>query len=335
MIATNAQMKKTAVIFVSITLSVLSVLISARFIAAEATYSNPVYKEDFSVIFNGQPMTIGIGDPTVILHDGIYYMYATGDNRRYNAYSSPDLVNWQKGPVVFTTSENGLWAPDVFYNTDDDKFYLYYTVNRRIGVAVSERPDKPFSNKGSLVNDAIDAHMFQDDDGRYYLYYATYPWLNIYVQEMRNPLEKKDKPPVKLLEPASPWEKKHIHVTEAPWLLKHNEVYYLLYSGGGSDSMDYAMGYATARSPTGPFRRYPGNPIIKKEAGIFGPGHGSVTKDRQGTLWMVYHQKQNAQRDWMRFIAIDPLWFDDNGVLHGRATRSSKQPAPVIPATAK
>ncbi len=46
-------------------------------------------------------------------------------------------------------------------------------------------------------------------------------------------------------------------------------------------------------------------------------------------MWMVYHQKQDATRDWMRFIAIDPLWFDDEGVLHGRATRASKQPAPV------
>ncbi|MCK4911516.1 MAG: family 43 glycosylhydrolase, partial [Thermodesulfovibrionales bacterium] len=130
--------------------------------------------------------------------------------------------------------------------------------------------------------------------------------------------------------PTEPWERKHILVTEAPWLIKHKGVYCLIYSGGGSDSMDYAMGYATSKSPTGPFQRHPGNPIIKKGGGVYGPGHGSVTRDRKGDMWMVYHQKQDATRDWMRFIAIDPLWFDDQGVLHGRATRDSEHPAPVV-----
>ena len=296
---------------------------------AEATYSNPVYEEDFTVTFNGRTTNLGIGDPAVILYNGLYYMYATGDNHSYHVYLSSDLVHWRKGPVIFETAENGLWAPDVFYNPDDEKFFLYYTVNRRIGVAVSRRPDTLFADKGTLILGAIDAHMFLDDDGRHFLYYATYPGLNIYVQEMVSPLRKKNAPPVKLLEPTAPWEKKHIQVTEAPWLLKHNDIYYLIFSGGGSDSMDYAIGYATAKSPTGPFTRYAGNPIIKKGNGVYGPGHASVTVDNKGNLWMVYHQKKNAQRDWMRFIALDRLWFDNKGILHGTATRSTEEPAPL------
>ena len=27
-------------------------------------------------------------------------------------------------------------------------------------------------------------------------------------------------------------------------------------------------------------------------------------------------------------LAIDPLWFDDAGVLHGKATRETDEPAP-------
>ncbi len=313
------------------TVLVLAISILAAAIAhAGQTYQNPVYEESFKISFGGQNMTIGIGDPTVILHNGKYYLYATGDNKRFNAYVSDDLINWEKGSVVFETSTNGLWAPDVFFNEEDRKFYLYYTAGRRIGVAVSDTPDGMFKDKGLLVSDAIDAHMFRDDDGRLYLYYATYPSLNIYVQEMESFLTKKAAPPVKLLAPTEPWERKHILVTEAPWLIKHKGVYCLIYSGGGSDSMDYAMGYATSKSPTGPFQRHPGNPIIKKGGGVYGPGHGSVTRDRKGDMWMVYHQKQDATRDWMRFIAIDPLWFDDQGVLHGRATRDSEHPAPVV-----
>jgi len=310
-------------------------LASPGFGFTAATYSNPVYEENFVVNFWGKTMELGIGDPTVLLHDGIYYMYATGNNHSYHVYNSKDLVHWRKGPVIFETKENGLWAPDVFYNPDDTQFYLYYTVSRRLCVAVANRPDTLFTDKGTLIRDAIDAHMFLDDDGRYFLYYASYPQLNIYVQEMASPLRKKDTPPVKLLEPAALWEEKHIQVTEAPWLLKHNGIYYLLYSGGSPDSVDYAIGYATSKSPTGPFMRYAGNPIIKKGNGVYGPGHASVTVDNKGNLWMVYHQKKNAQRNWMRFIALDRLWFDNKGNLHGMATRSTAEPAPSTSAPIK
>ncbi len=220
---------------------------------AGQTYQNPVYEESFKISFGGKVMTIGIGDPTVIVHNGKYYMYATGDNKRYNAYVSEDLINWEKGQQVFETSENGLWAPDVFYNEEDGKFYLYYTVSRSIGVAVSDSPVGRFQDRGSLISDAIDAHLFKDDDGKLYLYYATYPSLSIYVQQMDSLLEKGPGAPKKLLAPAEPWERKHILVTEAPWMLKHKGVYYLIYSGGGSDSIDYAIGYATSKSPIGPF----------------------------------------------------------------------------------
>ncbi len=304
---------------------------SAGHAQAEDTYSNPVLEESFRIRTERFNTTIGIGDPAVIYHDGTYYLYPTGDNYTYNVYTSPDLVNWEKGPVVFRSSEPGVWAPDVFHNPGDNMFYLYYTVNMRVGVAVSDKPDGMFKDRGALASDAIDAHMFLDGDGQYYLYYASYPALEIYVQPMVTPLKKKGRP-THLISPDRPWERKYINVTEAPWMLKHKGVYYLLYSGGGSDSMDYAIGYATSGSPRGPFKKHPQNPIVKKGGNVFGPGHGSVIKDLSGKLWMVYHQKRTASRGWRRFIAIDPLWFDEDGVLHGSPTRGSRQPAPATKA---
>jgi beta-xylosidase len=70
-------------------------------------------------------------------------------------------------------------------------------------------------------------------------------------------------------------------------MLKHRGLYYLLYSGGGADSQDYAIGYATAKSPVGPFTKYNGNPITTKDVNIFGPGHCAVVKTVDGQLWMV------------------------------------------------
>jgi beta-xylosidase len=103
----------------------------------------------------------------------------------------------------------------------------------------------------------------------------------------------------------------------------------MIYSGTGANSPNYAVGYATAKSPTGPFVKHTGNPIIQRGGGVFGPGHGCVIRDAKGSLWHVYHQQQDETPGWKRFICIDPLWFDAKGVLHGKATRGTPQPAPV------
>jgi beta-xylosidase len=208
-------------------------------------------------------------------------------------------------------------------------FYLYYTVNGRVGVAIADRPDAWFKDQGTLIDRAIDANMFRDQEGNYYLYYVEYPGFRIHVQPMASPMQKKGDP-VLLIQAENDWEKKIAALTEAPWMLQHKGTYYLLYSAGGADSQEYGIGYATAGSPLGPFTKYKGNPIIKKGAGIFGPGHCSVTKDADGSLWMIYHQQKNSTRGWNRIICIDPLRFDDQGVLHGRPTRGEAVSAPQV-----
>ncbi len=294
-------------------------------VRAEKAYSNPVLVETVSSPFWG---TMGIGDPAVIFFEGKYYLYPTGDNRGYDVYISTDLVHWDKGPRIFRSKELGAWAPHVIYNPPDGKFYLYYTVNKRIGVAVADKPDETFRDLGTLVEHAIDADMFLDEDGRYYLYYATYPKFGICVQPMENAATKKGKP-FKLFQPDQSWEKKGEPITEAPWMLKHKGTYYLLYSGGGANTRYYAIGYATAKSPLGPFVKYAGNPIMKEGCGVYGPGHCSVIETPDGKLWMAYHQKKDSRKNWNRLICIDPLWFDDQGVLHGQATRGTAQRAPA------
>jgi xylan 1,4-beta-xylosidase len=290
-----------------------------------ATYTNPVLVETFTSPVVGK---MGIGDPSVICYEGKYYLYPTGDNHGYDVYISSDLVHWKKGPRIFRSDKSGAWAPDVFFDPSDRRFYLYYTVERNVGVAVADRPDGDFRDHGILITNAIDADMFLDEDGRYYLYYAKFPAFRIYVQPMKSPVEKKGRP-LKIIQPSRPWEKNRHPITEAPWMLKHDGIYYLLYSGGGADTEDYAIGYATAKNPTGPFVKYSGNPIMKKGKGVFGPGHCSVIKTPDGRLWMIYHQKTDRSKGWDRIICIDPLWFDSKGVLHGRATRSVPQPAPA------
>jgi xylan 1,4-beta-xylosidase len=292
------------------------------------TYTNPILTQD------------NPADPHVIRVGDTYYLYATTHGRGYDAWISKDLVHWQFHGRVFDDPRRGAWAPDVFrHERGDGKFYLYYTDNDRdagrgleakqIGVAVADSPLGPFVDKAVLFKGAIDAHLFQDDDGKFYLYYVEIrDGFKILMQPMADPLTK-DGAIVEIMRPTEPWEKKSGDVTEGPFMLNRDGVYYLMYSGTGADSPNYAIGYATADSPHGPFKKYSGNPIVQRGEGIYGPGHHCVVTGPDGKLWMVYHQKRNDRTNFRRFLAIDPLWFDA-GVIHARVSRGTEQPGPKL-----
>ncbi len=294
---------------------------------APKTYRNP--------LIDGPNMA----DPHVIRVKDAYYLYPTSHTRGYDVYVSRDLVHWENRGLVFDDPRRGAWAPDVFHHRrGDGKFYLYYTDNRpdrprdplgkQIGVAVADGPLGPFADHGPLAADSIDAHLFQDDDGRLYLYYVHLAGgFKILVQPMADPLTKQGNPK-EVIRPTEPWEKISGEVTEGPFMLKRKGVYYLMYSGTGADSPNYGIGYATADSPLGPFRKHPGNPIVRRGGNVLGPGHHCVIDGPDGRLWMLYHQKVDDRRSFHRFLALDPLWFDDQGVIHARASRGTTQPAP-------
>lgn len=291
------------------------------------TYRNPLLPD------------VNMADPHVIRVGHRYYLYATTHTRGYDVYVSDDLVRWTNAGRAFDDPRGGAWAPDVFHHQrGDGKFYLYYTDNvpdakpggpqKQIGVAVATSPLGPFVDKGALVSDAIDAHLFQDDDGKLYLYYVDlFGGFKIKVQPMADPLTPQGEARV-VIRPTEPWEKISGEVTEGPFMLKRRGVYYLMYSGTGADSPNYGIGYATANSPLGPFTKHPGNPIARRGGKVLGPGHHCVIEGPDGKLWMLYHQKWGEERSFKRFLALDPIWFDEQGVLHTRVTRDEDRPAP-------
>ncbi len=146
---------------------------------------------------------------------------------------------------------------------------------------------------------------------------------------MASPTEPAGDPQV-VIRPEAEWERRNGHVTEGPWMIKHRGRYYLMYSGSGASTPDYAVGYATSHSPTGPFVRAANSPIVQRSEGLFGPGHGCAIQDVAGNWWHVYHQKRTDRNEWDRFICLDPLWFDAQGQLQGRATRDTIQEAPAV-----
>ncbi|MBP7949331.1 MAG: glycoside hydrolase family 43 protein [Verrucomicrobiales bacterium] len=310
----------------SLAITMLSAMTASAQPAAR-TYRNPIL---------GQTRA---ADPHVLLHEGRYYLYPTTDGRGYDVFVSDDLIRWEQKPKCYTDARGGAWAPDVFYHaTGDRKFYLYYTVSRAagersglnkvIGVAVADGPLGPFKDRGNLASHAIDAHLFRDDNGSLFLYYVDLEGgFKIKVQPMADPLTKQGEAR-EVIRPTVDWERRKGEVTEGPWMLKHKGIYHLMYSGSGADGPDYAIGYATAKSPLGPFTKYSGNPIAHRGNGVFGPGHHCVVTGPDGKLWMIYHQQQTAEPGWRRFLALDPLWFDREDILHAKTTRGTDEPAP-------
>jgi xylan 1,4-beta-xylosidase len=294
------------------------------------TYKNPLMP-DYSF---ADPDCLKVGDT--------YYMYPTYDTRHgFDVFTSKDLVHWKPAGRCFEDPRGGDWAPDVFHNKrGDGKFYLYYTdtsdgifthdadlEHKQIGVAVADSPLGPFKDQKALVTDAIDAHLFQDDDGKMYLYYVHFDnGFKLTAQRMADPVTKQGDSVVVIF-PEAEWEMRSGWVTEGPFMLKHDGTYYLMYSGSGADTPNYAIGYATSKSPMGPFVKYSGNPIAHRGDKVVGPGHHCVVEGPDGKLWMLYHQKWTDQTSFHRFLALDPVWFDDKGVLHARVSRDTPEPA--------
>ena len=60
-------------------------------------------------------------------------------------------------------------------------------------------------------------------------------------------------------------------------MLKWRDTYYQMYSGGWFGDGTYAIGFATAPSHRGPWRKYAENPIFRSTQQVVGPGHHCVT----------------------------------------------------------
>jgi hypothetical protein len=89
-------------------------------------------------------------------------------------------------------------------------------------------------------------------------------------------------------------------------------VYYLIYSANDFRNIDYAVGYATATSPLGPWKKYANSPIISRHnIGQYGTGHGDVVKDKKGNIYYVLHTHNSSEQVSPRATGIVRLQFKD------------------------
>lgn len=88
--------------------------------------------------------------------------------------------------------------------------------------------------------------------------------------------------------------------------------YYLTYSANNFATPEYGVGYATASSPLGPWKKYAGNPILTQNAqmGMYSTGHGSIVASPDGSeLYYVHHGRPTPTT--YRRLYTERLIFDD------------------------
>ena len=299
----------------------------------------------------------GIGDPFVLKDNGKYYMYCTSEVAvGFKVWTSDNLVDWKERGLAFNNNFPGngwgtgdFWAPEVI--AYDSIYYMTYSTRApdgklKICLAKSSKPLGPFVNiKTPLLDEnltCIDGDILIDDDGTPYLFYSKDCSENIvngkhvsqiYVQRlMPHTLEPVGDPQF-CIQPSQPWEHPNDEWrwNEGPFILKHNGIYYLMYSANYFASPDYAIGYATAHYPFGPWTKFSGNPILQKELsiGVSGPGHNSVTTSPDGTeMFIVYHTHTDPQHpSGDRQPNIDRMYFRNDSLIIIGPTRTP-QPMP-------
>lgn len=294
------------------------------------------------------PFPFPIADPYVLLApDGLYYLYGSSETNSFCAHVSPDLSRFESiGPVYRTTPTgwcaDSLWAPECYFF--HGLYYLFFSANWRenpnhekenfrIGVAVSESPRGPFYD---LMNrplfdpgyPVIDANVFFEA-GRYYIFYSRccykhkvgdYEESWIYGAALKSDFSGIIGSPTLLLRPAQAWENRSAAQSGRRWnegsfLIRHGGRYYMTFSANNYAGADYAVGYATADHPLGPYKKAEENPILQSGNGVTGTGHGSIlsikgTKDR----YFVYHGRTEKTGD-ARVGFIDRIAFDDRGKM--------------------
>lgn len=288
--------------------------------------SDPTPPPTISKVYNNiKGLVPDCADPYVLYHDGLYYLYGTGGSDGIKVYMSKNLAVWtaargaSNGYALHKDDVFGdkwFWAPEVYYIEERNKFYMFYSANERISVAESDSPlgpfvqsaeqQKPFHNTGE-----IDTHLFVDDDGKMYLYYVRFTNGNeIWVAEFNDDMHSiKEETLTYCFGPSQAWEQVQARVNEGPFVLKHNGIYYLTYSGNHYESPKYAVGYATSNSPIGPWKKYDGNPILIGNDKIQGVGHHSFITKPSGCQYIIYHAHNSMQSIHARKMCIDTYEF--------------------------
>ncbi|GAA2751857.1 family 43 glycosylhydrolase [Amnibacterium kyonggiense] len=269
-----------------------------------------------------------LADPSLLVWEGRYYLYPTSDGSpewdatSFSVWSSDDLVSWTAGGEVLRLQEDvgwaarHAWAPAALQR--DGRFYLYFTAESNIGVAVADSPFGPFNDlgrplvaHGDFAGRAIDPAVFVDGD-RVFLYWGNGVAHGVQLYD-----------DLMSFDPGAVVDFVPTDFREAAWVHRRGDVYYLSWSVDDTRSEDYHVRYATGPTPLGPW--VDRGVLLQKrpEIGVFATGHHAVLQLPDSDEWVIaYHRWAIPSGDgYRREIVFDRLVHLPGGLLQ-----------PVLPA---
>jgi hypothetical protein len=301
-------------------------------------------------------------DPAAHVFNGKIYIYPShdidagipendlGDHfdmRDYHVFSLDDVEGEVTDHGVALAVKNISWAGRQLWDSDcafkDDKYYLYFPLKDktdifRIGVAVSDKPEGPFTPmdapmKGSY---SIDPCVFRDDDDSYYMYFGGLwggqlqryrsnkaiecghepkddePALCARVAKLSDDMLEFGEEPrdIIILDENGEQLKAGDHERrffEASWMHKYNGKYYFSYSTGNTHLLCYAVG----DNPYGPFT-YKGvilTPVVGWTT------HHSIVEFK-GKWYLFHHDsKPSGGKTWLRSMKVTELEYNADGTI--------------------
>ena len=284
---------------------------------------------------SGNPIIPGwYADPEAHVFHNEYWIYPTYSARYdeqvfLDAFSSKDLVTWEKHPRIFSNVDapwikRALWAPSIVEK--GGWYYLFFGANDiqndqqlgGIGVARARQPGGPFKDYlGKPLVDKfhngaqpIDQFVFKDRDGSYYLIYGG--WRHCNIAKLNDTftglIPFADGSTFREITPQG--------YVEGAFMFIKDGRYYFMWSEGGWTGPDYAVAYATGASVFGPFARV--GKILQQDLSVAtGAGHHSVLHKAGSPHWyIVYHRRPLGEVDRNhRVVCIEEMHFAENGLI--------------------
>ncbi|MGI8580403.1 MAG: glycoside hydrolase family 43 protein [Solirubrobacteraceae bacterium] len=274
-------------------------------------------------------------DPSVLKVGKTWYAYSTATGWEHQGRSMPilrstDFRHWRSaGDAIGATPRwvrDDVWAPTVIATRHG--YILYFSARRARGnvhclvAATSRRPAGPFRVRAPLscgdrsARGYIDPAPVRDRRGRIFLYFSVDgPHHSISVLPLSRDGVHLAGRRHELFRVSHRWQRGLDSSTvEGPSPVWHHGRLFLFYSTGSWVS-DYRMGYATARSPLGPFRDYGRNPILRPGRSLIGPGGGTIFTGPHGSTWLAFHAWTGAAgytRGGQRTLRMAPVrWSGD------------------------
>ncbi len=287
--------------------------------------------------FTNPVVTTG-ADPWVVRHRGHYFLC---QSRRGGIWVNQSLRlqdlgtnQWQRvwTPPPGTPYSRELWAPELHHLRG--RWWIYVAAddgdnsNHRMYVLAGdpEDPQAPFEFKGKLAAPtdrwAIDGTVLSMPDGRLFFIWSGWEGAenvaqHLYIAPMSDPFTLSGER-VRLSSPELDWE---LHgrplINEGPQVLWHGERLFIIYSASGSWGDDYCLGQLawTGGNPLDPkaWLKKP-TPVFSRTPEVFGPGHASFVKSRDGTEdWIVYHSAKRSGAGWDRRVNLQRFQWHADG----------------------